>query len=147
MKIVFLYVNSKQRKINKIHEEFMEGIRKISGRTRQQFYDECEETAKFINADKRLKKVVVAILGFLFFLQDSFVYAEGLDGLDRGGMKILQVVHKIGYWVLLPNAALGLMRWALQQDPKGKKQCLGSIAALAGLYGLKPIFDFIVSLF
>lgn len=147
MEIVIFYSRSKQRALKKIETDFLEGIRKYSNKTKRVFYKECENAAKTINANKNLKKKVVAILGALLFIQSKVVYAGGLDGLDSGGLKILQVIYKIGYWILLPNAALGLLRWAVQQDPRGKKQFIASIAALAGLHAIQPVFDFIVGLF
>lgn len=149
MKIVVMYSSPTERKASEMQNNILENVRKELNITKEQFDNECKFVEKNIGTDTQIKKILAISLGTLLFVNEQAqrVYAGGLGSLETGGNKILAVIYSVGKWLLIANCIAGILRWSLQQDLKGKRQALGSVAAYAGIYAVPKIFDFIAELF
>lgn len=149
MQIIITYSSSTEQKAKKIKNNILETLREQLNMSKNQFKNECKFVEDSIGDDSQIKRVIIISLGSLFFINEftQKIYASGLNSIDSGGDKILKVVYKIGKWLLIINCIAGILKWALQQDPKGKRQALGSIAAYAGMYVVPKIFNFVEEIF
>lgn len=149
MKVVIMYSSPNERKAKEMQNNILETIRKDLNLTKEQFNNECKFVEESIGDGTQIKKVIAISLGTLFFINENVqkVHAGGLGSLEAGGNKILTVMYGIGKWLLIANCISGILRWSLQQDLRGKRQALGSVAAYAGIYAVPKVFDFIRDLF
>lgn len=79
-------------------------------------------------------------------LSSSIVLADDLAKLDAGGMKILIIVRRIGFWVILTKGIFDLIKAGISGDYKSvSKIVLGCLMLYGALFllpwGLRMIED------
>ena len=63
-----------------------------------------------------MKKKVLVVLIILVVLLPTFAYASDLSKLDEGGAKILNIVQRIGYWIILIRCVADLIKAGVNGD-------------------------------
>jgi len=107
-----------------------------------------ELVAKHINADNKLKKQAVFVLGSLFYVQDVVSAAGDLSKIDKAGGTILQVARKIGYWVCIVGCIIDVLKALMQGDTKSIAKIMMKYAlAFSSLYIFPWVLDLIKNIF
>ncbi|APC82171.1 hypothetical protein [Clostridium botulinum] len=107
-----------------------------------------ELVAKHINADNKLKKQAVFVLGSLFYVQDVVSASGDLAKIDKAGNTILGIARKIGYWVCIIGCIIDIIRSLMQGDTKSIAKIMMKYAlAFAALYIFPWMLDLIRSIF
>lgn len=134
MKICVIYSNTK--------------VEDFKNKQRIKYNSNMELVAKHINADNKLKKQAVFVLGSLFYVQDVVSAASDLGKIDKAGNTILGIVRKIGYWICIVGCIIDIIKSLMQGDTKSIAKIMMKYAlAFAALYIFPWMLDLIKEIF
>lgn len=62
-----------------------------------------------------MKKLIILIIIFTFLISFPLL-ADNLDRLDAGGQRIVGIVQRIGYWIILIKCVADLIKSGINGD-------------------------------
>lgn len=134
MKICVIYLNST--------------IGKFKDKQKAKYNNNLELVANHINANTKLKKEAVFVLGSLLYVNEIVNAADPLGKIDVAGNTILGIVRKIGYWCCIIGCIIDIIKALMQGDTKSIAKIMMKYAlAFGALYIFPWILDMIKSIF
>lgn len=134
MKICVIYSNTK--------------VENFKNKQKAKYNSNMELVAKHINADSKLKKQAIFVLGSLFYVQDAVSATGDLGKIDKAGNTILGIVRKTGYWICIVGCIIDIIKSLMQGDTKSIAKIMMKYAlAFAALYIFPWMLDLIKAIF
>lgn len=100
-----------------------------------------------IMSDKRLRAMATFVTGTFLYCEKAMAAAD-LSKLDNGGMLLLEVVRRFGYWVCIIMCITEIIRTLMRGDYEGiGKIVMKYSLAFASFYFLPYLFDIIKGIF
>lgn len=123
-------------------------INNFKHKQKKKYNENLELVAKHINANNRLKKTAVFVIGSLFYINDKVYAVDSFSKIDKAGNTILEVVRRIGYWCCIIGCIIDIIRALMQGDTKSIAKIMMKYAlAFAALFIFPWILDLIKSIF
>lgn len=112
------------------------------------YRDSLEEFAKKINADTKLKKTTIFVLGSLMYCKTALAAADPLNKINRAGSMMLGISRTIGYWLILVVCICEIIKSLMAGDTKSiSKILMKNLLAFASLYLFPWMMDLVKGIF
>lgn len=107
-----------------------------------------EAIAARILRDKKLKAMVVFVLGNLMYVQNALAVGGDMKKIDLAGFTILGICRRIGYWACIIMCVVEIIKALMHGDSKSITKIIAKYALGFGtLYFVPWLFDLIKTIF